>query len=211
MIRFFLTTMTFLAISPLLSTSALAASGVKRDILNLTRQIEDALLNSSASDSSLENAKEQLESALQLIQESSQGGTYPQSDCMKFAYEKYYMTLSSSAAMDKASQACRGNDSVEVMQFLYEKFYIVTSSNAAMDKAADLSKDSVSGKLPIIRFAFDKYYQVKAADASATKAARGAQNVSSGALSCVQMSYDNYYRTQSSDQAMDSAFKACAR
>ncbi|WP_413288820.1 hypothetical protein [Bdellovibrio sp. HCB337] len=208
MTKIFVTT--FLAMATLFSTQAFANPTTKRDIYNLAREIQDALVDTTASDSNLISAKEQLEKALDLIQRSGNGGSPVSDACVKFAYEKYYKMLNTSDSMTKAGQACRKTDSLEVMEYLYEKMYQTLNSVDAMDRAAEASQAPIAGKLEIVKFAYDMYYkQLNAAD-SAKRAADGARRVDRNAKSCLDTAYNNYYRSQNSADAMDSAFNFCA-
>lgn len=200
-----------LAILPMFASLAQADSATtKRDFYNLAREVQDASVDTRASDTNLTAARTQLQNALNLIR-SSGGPGGPMSDaCVKFAYEKYYINLNGSEAMNKAGAACRKTDDLEVMKFLYEKHYLNQNAVNSMDNAAEGSKAPMAGKLEIVKFAYEKYYVNNNGTVSAAKAAEGARKVAIGSDECLKTAYTNYYRSQNSSTAMDSAFTFCA-
>ena len=91
-----------------LATQAIA-SGPKSEILRLTRAIENAILDSQASDSAIADAQQDLEHALGLISTEGSSGSASK-ECIDYAYAKYYASMGNSAAtMDSEANACARN------------------------------------------------------------------------------------------------------
>ena len=199
-----------LAVASLFTNTAKADTGSKREILKITREIEDSLLDSTASEGNLSAARAQLLSALKLIKQSGNGGGPISEECINYAYSKYSQTLNSADAMDRASAACRASDSMEAMKFLFDKYSQTKGSADAMDLSAKGSAAPMSGKLEILSYAYGKYSQTLGSADSATKAASGTRKVAIGSLTCIQSAYSKYSQTRGSNDSMDSSFAACA-
>lgn len=198
------------AILPVFASLAKAdAASTKRDIYNLAYEVQNALVDTRASDANLTAAKTQLQNALNLLR-SSGGGNPVSDECIKFAYDQYFRSLNSADSMDKAGKACRMNDDLEVMKYLYAQFFRSMNSVQAMDNAAEYSKAPVAGKLSIVKYAFDQYFRSLNAADSAKKAGEGARKVNVGSEGCLKTAYDNYFRSKNSVDSMDAAFAFCA-
>lgn len=184
------------------------AASTKREINGLARDIQDALIGTTAGESQLLKAKAQLQSALNLLQQSGGGGAVSD-DCLNFAYSKYNQALSSAEALNKAGQACRLMDSLEVMQFLYGKFYQGLTTVDAMDEAAESSRAPMAGKMDIVQFSYQKYNQALTSVEAARKAGDGARQVSANSSSCVRNAFSKYNQSLPTAEAMDAAFALC--
>ncbi len=192
----------------LFASNVIAQSRV--EIRNLLRQIEGELRYTDASERELRQVTQNLRRSLRILETGNGGGTPPTNgECVEFAYEKYYISLSSAAAMDKANQACRQIRDLAVAKTIYEYAYISYSSKNAMDLAANLATTRNIGKDEIVRFAASKYYISLSGANSAKLAGQNSMNVSRRSLPCLQRNYEAYYRSYSASQAMDRAFSNC--
>lgn len=196
----------------LFHTSAQASPAVVRDIVNLSRSVENAANVSGIPEENLVAARDKLKEVLDLLSGTDPGnpGNPGTPDCVDFAYNKYYETFPSQQATDKAVAACKIIADMNVVQYLFDKHYAELTAGAAMDKAASQSGQAVRGKIQIITFAFDAYFQDLTSSASATKAATNAARVSTKALSCLQSLYNKYFESLTAAASMDKAFDGCA-
>lgn len=210
MTQLLLAAMTFLSITTVFASSAKAEVSTRRDIQRLARTIDESLLDSTSSESVLIEAREKMESALRLIRQGGGSNNGSSSnDCIQFAYDKYFQSLSSAAAMDKAVLTCRQVESLDILKFLYDKYFQSQSSTAAMDSAMKGSAGLTNGKLGILSFAYDKYFQSQSSTAAANNAILATRNARRDSLQCIQLAYEKYFQSKSNTAALDSAFAAC--
>lgn len=188
---------------------ASASPDVAEDIKDLAGQIRMAVQSSNASESQLQEVRSRLVDVLNVLNNGSTNPPIGNGDCLKFAYEKYYQSHSSSVATDMAAEACRKIADVSVAKFLYEKYYQAQSSSTAMSNAADHSGFAVSGKLDMIQFAYEKFYQAQSAVTAANNAVQVISPVPRGSLSCIQTAFAGYYQQNSAPVAMTKAAQAC--
>ncbi len=190
-----------------LGFSAQATQQDINEIVNLAEQVKYAARSSQASDSDLQDAKQQLRDVIALLNQTDD--SHNNQECIDYAYEKYLLGQSSQTATDSAIAACRKIKDLEVAQSLYDKYYLGLSSVAAMDRSADHSGPSSDGKLDMIEYAYSKYYLGLSSVAAADRSATAVANVHRGNLSCLESMYQRYSQTMSSVAAMDKAAQAC--
>lgn len=198
-----------LVILGLHSSSAQANPDIKEEIVELSRAVRASTLTSKASSQSLQEAREHLRKALNLLDGEDDGSSGVEG-CFKFAYEKYYVSQSSSVATDKAVAACKKIDDLDVAKFLYEKHYVSATASAAMDLAAEGSIRS-RGKLEIVSFAYEKFYVSLSASAAAKKAGEESRRVPRNGLACVKELYEKYYQSMTAAAAMSKSLQGCSR
>lgn len=203
-----------LLISLIVSQSLFAAQADIDKVVKLATTVKSVAATSDASDENLKLAAEKLHEVIDLLTEegggSSGSSTTSFEVCYEFAFKKYYASLSSAAAADKATVACKSGSDLDVLQFLYEKHYSSVNSEAAMDLAVAGSPRKLKGKLEIVKYMFEKYYSSMNSTTAATKASEGAQKVRKDGLSCLQKLYPTYYSSLNSAAAMDKAVLGCS-
>ncbi|OYZ24702.1 MAG: hypothetical protein B7Y39_00555 [Bdellovibrio sp. 28-41-41] len=196
----------------------LAAEGDVSTVIKLANTVKSVAQTSEASQENIDEAEVKLREAIELLTSgSSSGGGSSHSGsidfvaCYDFSYQKYYSGLSSTAAADKASAACKGGVDLEITKFLFEKYYSGLSAVNAMDKSAAGSGKNLRGKLTLIKFMYEKYYSGMSSVNAADKAVEGAEKLKKNSLGCLEKLYPNYYSSQSSVNAMNSAVAGCAK
>jgi hypothetical protein len=201
-----------------LGQALLAAEGDVSTVIKLANTIKSVAQTSETSQENIDEAEVKLREAIELLTSdsssghgSSHSGSSDFGACYDFAHQKYYSGLSSSAAADKASTACKGGVDLEITKFLFEKYYSGLSAVNAMDKSAAGSGKNLRGKLTLIKFMYEKYYSGLSSVNAADKAVEGAEKLKKNSLGCLQKLYPNYYSSQSSVNAMNSAVAGCAK
>lgn len=189
------------------SAQAQSDQSVLNEINELTRAIRQATVDSTAPRSSLIEARNHLEDALDLI-ESSSGYN---GRCFDFAYEKYFLQSSSATATEKALAACRKIADVPVAKFAYEKYFLSLSATSSMDKAVLISGENMKGKLNILKLAYEKYFISLSSTSALDLAYLGSQKVRRGSEECLEQLYKRYFKSYSAKTAMDKAFEGCAQ
>lgn len=200
--------MIFVALS--LSISALASQQQVEKIRNLANNIKSLVSITEASDDQLSEAEDKLREVIQLLNQQDGSGDDSATACFEFAYEKYFQSMSSASATDKAMAACKITGDLEVLKFLYEKHFQSKSAASAMDTASQEATRATRGKLEMIKFIYDKYFQNSSATTSATKAAVAVVNLKRNSLNCLQSLYPKYFQTMSASSAMDKAILSCS-
>ena len=188
------------------SAQAQSEESVIQEINELTRSIRQATVDSTASRTSLIEARDLLQDALDLI-ESSSGYN---GRCFDFAYEKYFVSHSGATATEKALAACRKIADVPVAQFAYEKYFVSLSATSSMDKAVLISGENMKGKLSILKLAYEKYFVSLSSTSALDLAYLGAQKVRRGSDDCLEQLYKRYFKSYNAKTAMDKAFEGCA-
>lgn len=207
----FLTSM--IIVSAFFQSVALADQSTVRDIVNLSRSIENAAGVSGISDANLSQAKKKLQDVLQLLttgHEPTEPGLPMPDGCFDFAYAKYFETFSSEGATDKAIAACKIITDMNVLRFAFQKNYETLSAAGAMDKSARQAGPNMQNKIELVTFAFNIYYQMLSSAAAIELAATNSAKVSTQSLTCVQSLYDKYQQTLSPKGALDKAFAGCS-
>jgi hypothetical protein len=179
------------------------------DIIDLADQVKLAARTSTASSTDLQEAKNQLKEVLRLLNQTGGGSGGTNTDCINFAYSKYYTSLPSNQATQKAVAACKLIKDLPTAEFLYIKLYQSLPAVAAMDEAASRSGTSKIGKLDMLQFAFNKYFMGLSSQNAAVRASDGIDKVPRGRLNCLQTLFNKYYASQSSTQAMDQSLIDC--
>ncbi len=196
------------------SPSLFAGQAEIDKVLKLANTVKTVAVTSDASDESFKQATEKLREVIDLLSEDAgSGGSNTGNDfvaCYDFAYQKYYSTMNSAAAADKATVACKGGVELDVLKFLYEKHYASNNAATAMDLAVAGSSKKMRSKLDMIKFMYEKYYSSMNASQAATKASAGAQKAKKDGLPCLQKLYASYYQSQSAATAMDNAVNSCS-
>ncbi len=193
-----------------------AAEGDVTTVIKLANTVKSVAQTSEVSQEKIDEAEIKLREAIELLTSDSSivGGGTNSADfvaCYDFSYQKYYSGMSSSAAADKASTACKEGVDLEVMKFLFEKYYSGMNSVNAMDKAAAGSVKSMRGKLPLIKFMYEKYYSGMNAVNAADKAVEGAIKLKKRSIGCLEKLYPNYYSSQNAVNAMNSTVAGCSK
>lgn len=194
-----------------------AIEGDVSKVVKLANTVKSVAFASEASQENIDEAEAKLREVIELLtsQSSSSGrGGSSQGEfgsCYDFAYQKYYISLSSSNAADKASAVCKVGIDLEVAKFLYEKYYISLSAVNAMDKAAKGAEKGSRGKLQMIKYMYEKYYISLNSANAADKAVEGASKLKKNGQGCIEKLYASYYVSQSAANAMNSAVTSCAK
>lgn len=197
-----------LALTVVVSTASATQADINT-IIGLAEQIKIAALNTKASDSSLKAIIKNLQANLNTLNTGTGGGPVFNTECYKFAYDKYYTSMSSANATTSATAACKKVQDVSVLKFLYDKYYTSLSAASAIDEASKRSGYEIQDKLDMVKFAFDKNYSSLSSSNAATRAYDQISLVSVGNLGCLQSLFPSYYTSMSSLNAMDATAKAC--
>jgi hypothetical protein len=174
----------------------------------LASEIRQEARYSNADRETLLEVREQLQRSLDLLQGGGQSGGYSK-DCFDFAYAKYYINMNSTQATDKAIQACKQVEDVELLKFAYEKYYINMNSTQALDKAVNAANRQMRGKMEILKFAYEKYYINMSSTQALDRSIEKSSLVGRGAITCLKDLYSRYYQNMNSTQALDKAFEQC--
>lgn len=195
-----------------LSANVFAASSKSNKIKSLGYAVANLADTTSASSEELDEAEALLKQVISLLnQEDDETSNSPYEACYDFSYAKYYQSLSSASATEKATQACKTVGDIEVLKFLYEKNYQSLSAVSAMDKSVQEADHKTKGKLEMIKFMYESYYQSLSATSAATKASQGAKQLKRNSLGCLKKAYDGFYQSLSAVSAMDKAIEACSK
>jgi hypothetical protein len=184
---------------------------IKRQISDLSLRIDREAPFSEADTSALIEARELLRDGLALL--SGQGGGGDFKLCINFAFDQYKRQYSSSVALDRAQDKCRGVVDMSVLEYLFDKHKRNQSAGGAMDLATSQSNRSVKGKLELIEFAYEKHSRNTSSTGAATKAVLNAQKQkrNRGTLDCFKEYYAVHSRTNSASAAMDKTSETCSR
>jgi hypothetical protein len=193
------------------ATSSMATPQDLQEIQNLAGQIHLAAKNSGATDAELDLAKEKLREVIDLLNQSGNGNTPDpiSGGCFDFAYEKFFVSQSTSTATTNALAACKKISDLEVAKFLYDKYFVASSAATAMNEASNRSGPALSGKLDMLTFTYDKYFVASSAATAANKASDAIKTVPRGRLGCLQKLYEKHFTSKSAATAMDLAIKDC--
>lgn len=195
-----------------ISFSVHASPTVVRDIVRLSRAIENAAPVSGIPEENLLEVREKLSEALDLLQAGDgepNEPTLPLPGCVDFAYEKYSMNLSSPVATDKAIAACKKIVDLNVAKYVFEKHNINLNATVSMDKAAEQSNQTVRGKFQVISIAYDAYVLNLSSTVAISRSLTNAATVSKQSAACLKSLYDKYAVNLSPTVAMDKAFEGC--
>ena len=195
----------------LASTTLFATTQDRQEIKSLAAQIHLAADTTTAATPALQRAKEKLREALALLNQSSGGGDpSPGGDCFKFSYPKYYTSMGSAEATDRAVSACKKIVDLDVAKYVYERNFTSRSAVESMDEASNRSGYDLAGKLSMIKFSYSKYYISLSVVESITRATDAMRTVPVGRDQCLKDLYQKYWVSQSAVEAMDSAAKGCS-
>jgi len=134
----------------------------------------------------------------------------PASQCITFAYGKYFKQGGEAQAFALAERACCVVSDLEVLSFLWSKHAKTNSSAHAMELSIKQAPGSLDGKLELISYGWS-YYMSTEFDYSiaATKAARGASRVND--LDCVVSAMNKQHGDcKKTSLCIDMAFESCA-
>jgi hypothetical protein len=205
--------MKMLLIVFLTTSFSICHASTKREVSDLLRQTEDALLDTQADSSQLDEVAEHIRAALITLGQEPGSGSDDNIACLEFAVAKYKESgFGSNSAMDMAVKICASVKDNEIMKFAFDKYKESGyGSNSAMDMAAKGASLGVRGKLELVKFAFDKYKEAGYGSNSAMDMAlAAAAKVKGSGMACVTLAYTNYKQAgYGSNSAMDMAVKAC--
>lgn len=156
--------------------------------------------------------KEEVSDLLLEIREVILGNSGPSHDrqaCTEHLYKLYYITQSSTNAMDNAAKACKNFVNLDFFKTLYEKAYISQSSANAVKTALLYSGKNSLGKGDLFNFIYKKYYLSLSSFNSLQKAGNAILILNKTSTPCIKAAYKNYYRSLSSTNAMDKSIIAC--
>lgn len=199
--------------SLLIAQTLFAAETDVSKVVKLANTVKSVALTSEAPQENINEAEVKLREVIELLTSESSSPNTGSSEflaCYDFAYKKYYASLSSKDAADRATLACKDGLDLEIAQYLYDKYYANSTAAEAIDKATSGAKKTQRGKLPLIKFMYEKYYASSTSTEAINKAIEGAAKLKRNSLECLQKLYANYYSSQSSNEAMNSAIAACA-
>jgi hypothetical protein len=194
-------------LTALFSVSALANPVLKDEIKRTANSIYYLADSSIASESALQQARQKLSEALQLIQSTGPGHDFQK--CFELVYQGYYRTLSSADATSRAQAACKTYKDLVVLARLDEYAYRSLGGADAMDLAVRHSGYSAQGKIKIVDYVFDKYYRSLGAADSVERTGSALPRLAIDSLSCLQTLYPKYYQSMNSVDAMDASIRDC--
>ena len=190
-----------------LSFQSFAQNSTKEQIKNLSNSIYMEADLTTASLGAQNEAINLLRKAYDLISNSSNSNN--NQECVDFAYQKYYISQSSSAALDNAILLCKKVYDNDLLQQFYNWFYLSQSSTSAIESAARYTGYDQAGKLDEAKFIYSKYYLAQSSTESANRTGTVLSQVKLHSVACLQKYFDIYYKTMSATAAMDKTIPAC--
>lgn len=191
-----------------LTTLGQSRTELKERVSRMARRIDVKVYDSNASNTVLRQAHDQLRRILSTLRG---GGDSSPMDCINFTlpiYERYH---SSSTAIEKAKETCRGIRDLDVFKFVFEKLRTIYSDSTALSRSSQRVKTrNVFGKIDILRFAYDKHEKQYSKSSAVDKALENITVLNIDSLECIETYYPTHSRRYSSSRAMDKTTETCS-
>jgi hypothetical protein len=200
-------------LSLFLITSSLAGMAYAQadisSLLYITNKIRSEIVNTTASQSNLNEAQAKLEEALDLLRQTAPAVNVNENECYDFVYPKYYVSYNTIPSAEKATALCKTVGDIQVLKYLYPKYYVSYDAVPSIEKAAAHSSADLKDKLDLLDFVYSKYYVSYDAVPSVEKAMALITSLPEGSLGCLQKFYNIYYSSYDAVPSIEKAAGAC--